>query len=79
MRKGQQQQYTSIVPTDNIMAQERSHYLKQIANLRKGFKTVIKNTIAEAKIKISKIVEQQFKKAMFVFNEQIEQIIDQFK
>lgn len=53
--------------------------MKQIANLRKGFKTVVRNAITEAKVKIARIVEQQFKRAMYVFNQELKTVVAQFR
>jgi len=63
---------------DNAVVQERNYYIKQMENLRKGFKIVIKNALTEAKTKLSKLVQTQFRKAMYVFNEEISVVVNQF-
>lgn len=67
-----------VMPSDNAVVQERNYYLKQMENLRKGFRVVIKNALAEAKAKISKIVENQFKRSMYVFNQETKKLLQQF-
>jgi hypothetical protein len=68
-----------IMPSDNAITQERNYYIKQMENLRRGFKIVIKTALTEAKIRLAKIVEQQFKKAVYVFNQETKKLFKQFK